>query len=184
MKPMTSECADQRIKQQIPNSKSKILVEPPLNDDCPNYTSSLTVYKPERKADNLMNLQAFQYEANTATLMPNTSEFKELRSSEESSQKLEIPQKCPVSTSSEPKSLKCRNRHWRILLGVLWTLCFTTVMILIALHNIAKNSNVTEKQETVLETFEHTNYQICLLIARNCRRLIVSSIPFINSNVK
>lgn len=169
----------------------------PLNEQSPKNTSLMTIHKPEPQADNI-NFQVFKCEGNVATLMPNTSEFKELSLNEETLPKVKRPQKWPVSTpsvtserkpssnASEKKanSLKRRIRGWRILLGVLWALCFTAIMILITLHNIAKDSNAAHKQETKKqEIFEHTNYQICLLIARNCRRLIVSSIPFINSNV-
>lgn len=194
-KPMTSEYAEyDTIKPQQPYSKRDLLAEAPLNEHNLNdYTSYLTEFKPdasisafnlsknEPKAGN-SRAHILKRDQNIATLMPNTSEFKKINFNGSSQMAIKYSESTSRNTSiNETNSCQRSSTNWRIFMGVLWTLSFTAVLILIAMNIVKKVNVVPPKHEFIIS--KPTNYEIFLLISKNVRRLIITSIQSISPSV-
>lgn len=156
------------------------------NEQSLNYNSGLIEYKPDTYSSKAKErpLQGLKCEQNMTTLMPNTSEFKTFSLNESLHKSKKLPSKSQQSTSShkskcKPSSWKCAVPNWKIIFGILWAFSFTVVMIYQTMINGASTSG-TEKRETIV--FKPSNYELCLLIGRNFRRLIVSSIHAVQPN--
>lgn len=187
IEPVTSELTEYNtIKQRIANGEILADSKSPLNEDNLNYNLCLTKYKSDispfglnKPKTNKNRLQVLQCEQNTTTLMPNTSEFEALSLNRSAQKSMKFPRKCleptPSYTSKSEPSYWSSIGNWRIIFVILWYFSFTGVMIYMIAINIANSPVVTENHEHII--LEPTNYEIVLLICRNFRRLIVSSIP-------
>lgn len=195
IEPLTSECTGyDSTKERIPNSKSKsdLFVESSLNLNEYNCTAYSTECKREASMSGLhpkdkpmpgnTGLKILKSEENRRTLMPNTREFEESILHENSTKPMKLAIACTVKNKSENISNSCkRPSNWRIMLGVLGAFSLTVAMMVMTVNNIIEKSTHLQKHE--LPIYNPTNYEIVLLIGRNIRRLIVSSIYSSNLNV-
>ncbi|KAG4075616.1 hypothetical protein HA402_003441 [Bradysia odoriphaga] len=114
------------------------------------------------------------------TLLLNTNELKELHLDKCSPSKPmksnpNVEESTMKKTSKiEPNIRKQSARNWRIVLGVIWAISLIAAIIFVTVNNEATQSS--RKQQVELVTLMPTNYEICLLVGRNFRRLIVSSL--------
>lgn len=115
------------------------------------------------------------------TLMPNTNEFRKvhldewspLKSITDSNQK--FPQSIKIREyKSETSAKKQWNGKWRIVFGLIWVISLMAVVVLVTVNNDVIQSSRIQQLKPV--TLTPTNYEICLLIGKNFRRLIVSSL--------
>lgn len=193
IEPLTSEYAeDDSAKVRTPNSKSDLFVESSLNLNEYNCTAYLTECEPDASMSGLSpkdkpmpgssRLQTLKSEVNRPTLMPNTREFEESILHESSTK----PMKLAIASTAKNKSKNISNSckrlsNWRIMLGLLGAFSLTVAMMVMTVNNIIEKSTHLQKHE--LPIYNPTNYEIVLLIGRNVRRLIVSSVYSTNLNV-
>lgn len=182
---LTSLTAD-KVRRRIPSSKSELVVTSsptkiPLNV---NKTLSLTECRKAIKPDEIKLSDYVDCEP-PVTVMPNTNEFKGVNSIKSLKRHTIDSQKCVIPSSDytmqlQPvfKSLTRSIKNWRIVLAVIWTLSLMTAIVFLT---IAKKQNAVHEDKLILTP---TNYEICLLIGRNVRRLIVSSIYSLRPQVK
>ncbi|XP_037025946.1 uncharacterized protein LOC119067208 isoform X1 [Bradysia coprophila] len=108
------------------------------------------------------------------TLLLNANELKELHFDECSPSKPMKSNPNVLASKIEPNIGTHRARNWRIVLGVVWVISLIAAIIFVAMNNDATQSS--RKHQVELVTLMPTNYEICLLVGRNFRRLIVSSL--------
>lgn len=184
MKALTPEFGDS-TKRRIVNSKSELLV---ASHTKVNFTSSLTECRgglspPQIKSSKSSDppVQARLSDVNygqQTTIMPNTSEFKGLHAIKNGQQTVmdfQKLQKPTVNKTSDKKAIiipKQSTTKWRVTVGVIWLFSLVAAFVFVVM-NAAKSNEVDEHELVILKP---TNYEICLLIGRNFRRLIVSSI--------
>lgn len=106
-------------------------------------------------------------------IMPNTREFEDLNSTECSreSRDQEVLEAASNKTNEREPIAKSR-RNWKIILSVTWVMSLIAAFIFVTVNNFADQSSSTQPEELV--TLTPTNFEICLLIGKNVRRLFVN----------
>lgn len=179
--------------------KSKPLVEVAPSGTKLNVTSILTPLETDtycsgfnlakRASSTAHNKpQILNGEKDIKTLMPNTIEFQGTSLNETMQKACELQVfksnpninqfEVPISSKCNAKEFRCEQSSskscmpsWKCVLGILWTFTFTGALIYVGITNTDKKSDVIVQPIK----YEPTNYEILQLIAKNFRRLIVSS---------